>query len=237
MNKIVRYACFLLVIASILTACVNTSEEAKLRENESNNASDVIKTSISENNYARYDLLMERYINETKIYGISVLNGIYDKVQVIIAGQSKDFEWSSLADDNYLPKIYYADINADEINECIIVLTDNVGDGFISQKIHVLNPETLDEFEFENIKSYIEKNIKTKKDKDFITMSLDDEEIVKCEVKEEGEPSLTYDDNITYKVDDKIIVNVIFKLDGNEVMTKDFEYSFDNDKLIYKKGE
>lgn len=243
MKRVVRLCCYLLVIASILSACTNKDElEAKLRKDESNNATNVIKDSITDNNYERFDLLMERYINETKIYGTSVSNGIYDKVQLQIAGQTKDFEWSSLADDNYLPQIFYVDVNEDEVNECVIILTDDLGNNYISEKCHIINKDTLDEINIYDVKKYLDENIRYEKKDDAYDICLNDEilfsvecdKLLDAETNEEKDIKdvINYKDEITYHISsDEIYTNVIFRAFDEKVYDINLSYEFLEDEM------
>lgn len=246
MKRVVRLCCYLLVIASILSACTNKDElEAKLRKDESNNATNVIKDSITDNNYERFDLLMERYINETKIYGTSVSNGIYDKVQLQIAGQTKDFEWSSLADDNYLPQIFYVDVNKDEVNECVVILTDDLGNNYISEKCHIIDKDTLDEINIYDVKKYLDENIRYEKKDDTYDVCLNDEilfsvecdKILDAETNEEKDIKdvINYKDEITYHISsDEIYANVIFRAFDEKVYDINLSYEFLEDEMKIK---
>lgn len=246
MKRVVRLCCYLLVIASILSACTNKDElEAKLRKDESNNATNVIKDSITDNNYERFDLLMERYINETKIYGTSVSNGIYDKVQLQIAGQTKDFEWSSLADDNYLPQIFYVDVNKDEVNECVVILTDDLGNNYISEKCHIINKDTLDEINIYDVKKYLDENIRYEKKDDAYDICLNDEilfsvecdKLLDAETNEEKDIKdvINYKDEITYHISsDEIYTNVIFRAFDEKVYDINLSYEFLEDEMKIK---
>lgn len=246
MKRVVRLCCYLLVIASILSACTNKDElEAKLRKDESNNATNVIKDSITDNNYERFDLLMERYINETKIYGTSVSNGIYDKVQLQIAGQTKDFEWSSLADDNYLPQIFYVDVNKDEVNECVVILTDDLGNNYISEKCHIIDKDTLDEINIYDVKKYLDENIRYEKKDDAYDICLNDEilfsvecdKLLDAETNEEKDIKdvINYKDEITYHISsDEIYTNVIFRAFDEKVYDINLSYEFLEDEMKIK---
>lgn len=246
MKRVVRLCCYLLVIASILSACTNKDElEAKLRKDESNNATNVIKDSITDNNYERFDLLMERYINETKIYGTSVSNGIYDKVQLQIAGQTKDFEWSSLADDNYLPQIFYVDVNKDEVNECVVILTDDLDNNYISEKCHIIDKDTLDEINIYDVKKYLDENIRYEKKDDAYDVCLNDEILfsVECdklldtETNEEKDIKdvINYKDEITYHISsDEIYTNVVFRTFDEKVYDINLSYEFLEDEMKIK---
>lgn len=246
MKRVVRLCCYLLVIASILSACTNKDElEAKLRKDESNNATNVIKDSITDNNYERFDLLMERYINETKIYGTSVSNGIYDKVQLQIAGQTKDFEWSSLADDNYLPQIFYVDVNKDEVNECVVILTDDLGNNYISEKCHIIDKDTLDEINIYDVKKYLDENIRYEKKDDTYDVCLNDEilfsvecdKLLDAETNEEKDIKdvINYKDEITYHISsDEIYANVIFRAFDEKVYDINLSYEFLEDEMKIK---
>lgn len=246
MKRVVRLCCYLLVIASILSACTNKDElEAKLRKDESNNATNVIKDSITDNNYERFDLLMERYINETKIYGTSVSNGIYDKVQLQIAGQTKDFEWSSLADDNYLPQIFYVDVNKDEVNECVVILTDDLGNNYISEKCHIIDKDTLDEINLSDVKKYLDENIRYEKKDDAYDVCLNDEilfsvecdKLLDAETNEEKDIKdvINYKDEITYHISsDEIYTNVVFRAFDEKVYDINLSYEFLEDEMKIK---
>lgn len=234
MRRVVRCICILLTLGFVFTACTDKSLlEKELLEKENTISSAVIKNSISENNFERYDLLMTKYINDTKVYGISVSNGIYDKIQVEISDNKKEFDWRSLGDDEYLPFITYGDVNNDEVNECIIILSDDYN-GNIIQTPHVLNPESLEEIQIESVKDFISSKITTKTENDLCNVLLDElvvhtfnlEEIkddneVDVEEKKENEEieqdTISNEEKIDYEhiLDFIDYDNITYKINGN----------------------
>jgi hypothetical protein len=77
-------------------------------------------------------------------------------------------DWINVSNETYYPELYYSDINQDNKQELIIVLTTDYGSEVVLQKVHVFNKVKTDtkekfvEKSVEDPMSIIKKNVKTK---------------------------------------------------------------------------
>lgn len=76
--------------------------------------------------------------------------GLYKGMRLSINGKEQAFDWENIAMISDLPQLYYVDLNEDEKEELVVILSQGRGTGAVRQTIHVVNPESLDEYEVEN---------------------------------------------------------------------------------------
>ncbi|WP_110934173.1 hypothetical protein [Paenibacillus bouchesdurhonensis] len=84
---------------------------------------------------------------------------VYTSLTVQAGKLSKTFPWKNVTNPTYQPTVHIADVDGDNQNEIIIILTSGYGTGVNEQEIHVLNKEDLSELAFENPLQVIEKEI------------------------------------------------------------------------------
>lgn len=76
-------------------------------------------------------------------------------------GQRKFFDWINTDNPSFVPQLECLDINNDQKDEIVAILTEGEGTGYVQTKIHVLNMDTLQEMEVENPLNYINKQVHT----------------------------------------------------------------------------
>ena len=86
MKKAFKYI-IVFALCLVLVGCRDEIKEA------SEKTIDVaLDATSSKPTYDRYDLLMTKYVNDTKVYGTHVDSGIYDQVVVEISGDAHEYD-------------------------------------------------------------------------------------------------------------------------------------------------
>lgn len=75
---------------------------------------------------------------------------VFESLTVQAGKLSKTFPWMNVTNPTYYPIVNIADIDDDDRNEVIIILTNGYGTGTNEQEIHVLNKEDLSELTLED---------------------------------------------------------------------------------------
>lgn len=235
MKKALKY----ILVFALCLSLVGCRDQIKEASEKTIEAVNDVKIDVP--SYERYDLLMTKYVNDTKVYGVHVENGIYDKVVVEISGDSHEYDWKSLADDSYLPVIEYEDINGDDKDEAIFVMTEYVATNVLDKKCHVIDLETFEEIELPDAISFVKDNLTLKVeegnvtfrvlDKDIETVSEDvfkpDEEAEEftLDVKQ-IEEELTIGSSVDFKIANNQIHALVMILWKDQVITKDVDVAF-----------
>lgn len=141
---------------------------------------------------------------------------VYESLTVQAGKLSKTFPWMNVTNPSYYPIVHLADIDDDDQNEIIIILTNGYGTGLNEQEIHVLNKEDLSELTLEDPLQAIKEQV--------TSQIIHDQDQVKVVVKTAGEKvEKTYNESdavlwneevsfgsiIRYNVTDNIITATI----------------------------
>lgn len=76
-------------------------------------------------------------------------------------GQRKYFDWINIAKPGWEPQLECLDIDNDQKDEIVIILTEAEGTGLLLSQIHILDIDTLQEIPVENPLNYINKQVHT----------------------------------------------------------------------------
>ncbi len=114
--------------------------------------------------FAGYEVVSSLNKENITLYAKEV-NGLYQDFKIDFKGQiySRPF-WMSVANNpNYAPEIYSEDINQDEKEELIIILTKGYGTGVLQEEVYVLGySDGLVDVLVDNPLAIINKNVKSK---------------------------------------------------------------------------
>ena len=77
-------------------------------------------------------------------------NGMYEEITVRSGDNQKTFSWRNVTNPTYAPIKYIADVDNDNKDEIILLLTTDYGTGVYVQDIHILNLEDLTEIDIED---------------------------------------------------------------------------------------
>ncbi len=92
----------------------------------------------------------ETEFSEVKVYLNKENNGMYEEITIETKDNQKTFQWRNVTNPTYVPIKYIADVNNDNKDEIIIILTTGYGTGVHVQDIHILNLENLTEIFIED---------------------------------------------------------------------------------------
>jgi len=118
--------------------------------------------------------------DEVSIYLNKMNNdgGMYDEIIVETRDNKKTFSWKNVANPTYVPIKYIADVDNDNKDEIIILLTTGYGTGIYVQDLHILNLEDLTEIDFEDpieaINNSVYSSITINEDKVNVTVKWDE---------------------------------------------------------------
>ncbi|MGI6550403.1 MAG: copper amine oxidase N-terminal domain-containing protein [Syntrophomonadales bacterium] len=98
---------------------------------------------------------------KARLYPFQEINGMYDGFILEVNGNRQYFNWKNISNPTFAPRIVLTDINQDDEEELIIILTTGNGTGVHIEDIHVLNPDTFTEFEVEAPAEIVKQNIVT----------------------------------------------------------------------------
>ncbi|GAA0136897.1 hypothetical protein YSY43_37380 [Paenibacillus sp. YSY-4.3] len=129
--------CILLtIIAFTLAACGHTSD----------NAASTSPSSVPNDSLIHLVKANDVIISASKHTDSDVFKGLIVQVDQL----SEHFDWTNVTNKTYYPVVHIADINGDDQNEIVIILTTGYGTGMNEQEIHVLNKEDLTELSLED---------------------------------------------------------------------------------------
>lgn len=137
-HNLIVFLCFFLII--VTTGC-----EGVAGEEDSN----TLLAEIPAENLALYGMNSEQ--GESK----------FGKYLLQSDSGSKEFQWgdSMGSDDSWSPQMSIHDLNNDGSSEIVIILTSGHGTGALSQEVHVLKKDTLQEIEVQPYSEILEENI------------------------------------------------------------------------------
>lgn len=143
-HNLIIFLCFFLII--VATGCEGITEK------EDNN------TPLDNST-----LLAEIPAEKLALYGINPDQGESKFVKYLLQSDSdsKEFQWgdSMGPDDSWAPQMSIHDFNNDGSSEIVIILTSGHGTGALSQEVHVLKKDTLQEIEVQPYSEILEENI------------------------------------------------------------------------------
>ena len=87
---------------------------------------------------------------EVLVYLNNESAGMYEEVTVETKDNKKTFPWRNVTNPTYAPITYVADVDNDDEDEIIILLTIGYGTGVYASDIHILNIEDLTEIDIED---------------------------------------------------------------------------------------
>ena len=93
------------------------------------------------------------------LYANNEKEGMYERITVLTKDNSKTFSWANVTNQTYAPTINISDINNDDKDEVIIILTTGYGTNVLQQEIHILNMEDLTEINLQNPIETINKKV------------------------------------------------------------------------------
>lgn len=165
MKKIILIVMFLLIISGCGSI---KSEEEQAPE------------PISISDSSKLELVSLDGIN---VFGDKVSDGLYTEVIVKNDKNEKKFSWSNVINETYYPHLIIDDINNDQTEKIIIILTKAYGTGLHQQEVHILSKDNLDELPIEDalnfMKNYAKSQIVHVDGKVIVTLSIGKESIEK----------------------------------------------------------
>lgn len=135
----------LTILSSVFVACSAPESNTEVNEDQT------LLAEIPEQKIYLYAL--------NKVEDEQIPAGLYKGMRLSINGKEQAFDWENIAMISDLPQLYYVDLNGDEKEELVVILSRGHGTGAIRQTIHVINPESLDEYEVENPLAVIEDQV------------------------------------------------------------------------------
>lgn len=153
---------------------------------------------------------------KARLYPFQEINGMYDGFILEVNGNRQYFNWKNVSNPTFAPRIIFTDINQDDEEELIIILTTGTGTGVHIEDIHVLNPGTFTEFEVEAPAEIVKQNIVTgiacDGDQVVIHIKIGDEETTVYKDKDYAAAwfdSVSVGDNLHHEViDNKLVVKM-----------------------------
>lgn len=67
------------------------------------------------------------------------MGDLFEGITVTSGDRSRQFDWATVANPTYSPRLYAVDLNADANDEIIVILTKGTGTGVHEEEIHVLD--------------------------------------------------------------------------------------------------
>lgn len=118
---------------------------------------------VETSNSPHYKLVASLPNKNIKLFGLSSQsNDIYDKFLLNVNGKTKIFNWKNVTSTTFSPKIILSDINNDNVEELIIILTTGTGSDLHVEDIHIINPNTLSEYTLIDPLVIIKEHVATK---------------------------------------------------------------------------
>ncbi|MFD1956899.1 hypothetical protein ACFSL6_22660 [Paenibacillus thailandensis] len=85
--------------------------------------------------------------------------GSFDTITVKAGALSRTFDWQNVDNPAYSPAVHIADVNGDNREEAVILLTTGTGTGVHIEELHVLSLEDLTELEAEDPVRYVNSHV------------------------------------------------------------------------------
>lgn len=159
--------------------------------------------------------LFVKETDEVEVYLNKENNGMYEEITVETKDNQKTFPWRNVTNPTYVPIKYIADVDKDNKDEIIIILTIGYGTGVYVSDIHILNIEDLTEIDIEDPVEAI---------KNTITSSIvADGNIVNIEVSWDGKSiEKTYEKSYAGMWFEKVVFgsHVNYEVSNNRVVAK-----------------
>lgn len=93
------------------------------------------------------------------LYSLTEKDGMYNDLLLKVKNNEIQTNWRNTMSE-HLPIIEIRDLNNDNKNELIIILTEGYGTGFLQQKIHILDLNNLAEYLIKSPMEIIRNNVK-----------------------------------------------------------------------------
>ncbi|MDP5277241.1 hypothetical protein [Chengkuizengella axinellae] len=98
-------------------------------------------------------------------------------------GHEQLYHFPSWYNSKFSPRLYYEDINGDELKDIIVVLISGAGTGISTKEIHVLNQvrdpyRRYEEVAVESINDAVKRLVKMKREGNEITISIDEKKYI-----------------------------------------------------------
>jgi hypothetical protein len=110
--------------------------------------------------------------DQTMLYALKEKDGQYVPLLLEHKGHFNLFDWKNVTNPTYAPKLDYRDLTGDGKNELIIILTTGYGTGALTQEIHVLRHDTLEERKVPDPVEMVEHNVTSKVTKEQVEISI-----------------------------------------------------------------
>jgi len=228
---IFRFCTILLLISlsSVFVACSAT------KSNTGVNNDQTLLAEIPEEEIYLYAL--------NKVDDEQIPAGLYKGMRLSINGKEKDFDWENIAMISDLPQLYYVDLNEDEKEELVVILSQGRGTGAVRQIVHVINVESLDEYKMENpldvIEDQVEITILSPKEAEIkigekvTNVNLEDVDLLRPGV-EKISADIFYENYIMYEITDNNILKATIGAEVEPLAYLGFieiDYSFQDGKF------
>ncbi|WP_157274478.1 hypothetical protein [Paenibacillus fonticola] len=142
-----------LVLAVTLAASSCSSPVEKL------NSGDASPTLIEQKENIKNLVKTEDVIISAQEEATGSGSDIFKEITVQTRELSKTFPWINVTNPSYYPIVQLADINDDNNDEIVIILTNGYGTGVYEQEIHILNRDDLSEISIEEPVEAVRKRV------------------------------------------------------------------------------
>lgn len=123
-----------------------------------NQVNDIVSSKPAANQEAETSIELTKS-NHATLIGLDKREGAFHSIEVKTPQQSKTFEWVNDTNPSFFPTIEEIDINGDQEDEFIIILTTATGTGVYQQELHIMKQRDLSEIEYEQAVDYVNTNI------------------------------------------------------------------------------
>lgn len=200
-----------------------------------------VSTQALDNSNYGYELVAALPDKNIKLFGLSSqANDIYDEFLLSVNGKTANFKWKSEKSITFSPKLILSDINYDNIEELIIIMTTGTGSDFHTEDIHIINLNTLNKYNVADplsiIKEHVTTKITEKKTDMLIEIKLNDN---KFNIKKDKTYAGTWFENIHfgYNIHWDVVNNKLYAYIGAQVSPAGYigiiaiEYKFENNRF------
>ena len=132
-----------------------------------------------EKNIENYKLLASLPNENIKLYAVDwkeveyKQTGVYEKILIQINEKQKEFSWIVDINPSFAPELILSDIDNDNKNELIVLITKYTGTEVNIQEVHVFKLNNFEEIQIVSLEEIIEKNVKTKIDQGNDSVSIE----------------------------------------------------------------
>lgn len=150
-------------------------------------------------------LIAEIPHHDVRLYAVKEDHGLYTEFILQIGQKEKRFNWKNLTNPTYYPRLLLLDLNEDNRDELIIILTDASGTCVHSEKALIIDPITFTVYPIDNPLNVIANRLSTTMTANDIQNKLDHnittlpKELMNLKA-EQFFKDIVYEDNIYYEV-------------------------------------